>query len=169
MDNLNVQAQGYMGDNIYDFDNELSLTWYSNQIIKESNKEHSLLELGLGHGFTALNFSKFFNNHVVLDGSSNVISNFKKLHPKNNTKIIETYFETFNTDKKFDIIVMGFILEHVEHPLNIIKKFKKNLKKDGVMYIAVPNAEVMNRKLGNIAGLLDDMQELSEYEYTTRA
>ncbi len=30
------------------------------------------------------------------------------------------------------------------------------------MFVTVPNAEVLNRRLGNIAGMLPDMQTLSE-------
>lgn len=32
------------------------------------------------------------------------------------------------------------------------------------MFITVPNAEVLNRRLGHLAGLLPDMQELSEHD-----
>ena len=32
------------------------------------------------------------------------------------------------------------------------------------MFVTVPNAEVLNRRLGHLAGLLPDMQELSEHD-----
>ncbi len=57
---LNKYLHAYTGDNIYDFDNNILLNWYSKRIIELTNSNESLLELGLGHGFTALNFSKFF-------------------------------------------------------------------------------------------------------------
>ena len=56
---------------------------------------------------------------------------------------------------------MGFILEHVDDPLLILRHFRIS-RPDGRMFLAVPNAEVLNRRLGQLAGLLDDVTELSE-------
>lgn len=57
---------------------------------------------------------------------------------------------------------MGFILEHVDNPFEIITCFKEFLVPNGKMFIAVPNAEVLNRRLGHLAGILPDIQKLSE-------
>lgn len=159
---LNKYLHAYTGDNIYDFDNNILLNWYSKRIIELTNSNESLLELGLGHGFTALNFSKFFKKHLILDGSNEIINNFKKKYPNFKSRIYETYFENFETDEKFDLIVMGFILEHVDNPVEIMKYYKQFLTPNGRMFLSVPNAEVMNRKLGELSGLLEDVTELSE-------
>lgn len=159
---LNKYLHAYTGDNIYDFDNNILLNWYSKRIIELTNSNESLLELGLGHGFTALNFSKFFKKHLILDGSNEIINNFKKKYPNFKSRIHETYFENFETDEKFDLIVMGFILEHVDNPVEIMKYYKQFLTPNGRMFLSVPNAEVMNRKLGKLSGLLEDVTELSE-------
>lgn len=161
-DKLDKCLKAYSGDNLYDFDNNILLNWYSKRIIELGNSEQSVLDLGLGHGFTALNFSNFFRRYVILDGSKEVILNFKNNNPEFKSEIVETYFETFETDEKFDVIVMGFILEHVDNPLQMIKYYKNFLTKNGRMFLSVPNAEVMNRKLGNLAGILPDIKKLSE-------
>lgn len=160
--NLDVHVAAYQGNNLYDFDNEILLTWYPQRVLMKSKDARSLLELGLGHGFTSEIFSKNFQRHVVLEGSPAVIQNFKEKFPDCTAEIIETYFETFNTDEKFDAIVMGFILEHVDNPFEIISRYKNLLAPGGKMFLAVPNAEVMNRRLGHLAGMLDDIEALSE-------
>jgi SAM-dependent methyltransferase len=167
MDNrLDHHVKAYQGDNIYDFDNTILLTWYPQRILDQcADNARSLLELGLGHGFTAQIFAKEFERHVVLEGSSAVIQHFQGNHPDCNSQIVETYFETFETEERFDVIVMGFILEHVDDPLQIISRFKRFLAPGGKMFLAVPNAEVLNRRLGHLAGLLDDMQALSENDH----
>jgi trans-aconitate methyltransferase len=165
MKNLDNYLKAYEGDLQYDFDNEILLNWYPYRIINYTKNEKSLLELGLGHGYTTNIFSKNFHRHVVLDGSNAVIKNFQIKFPDCKSEIIETYFETFKTDEKFDLIVMGFILEHVDNPIQILKHFKQFLSPNGRMFIAVPNAEVLNRRLGNVAGLLPDMQVLSENDF----
>ena len=118
--------------------------------------------MGLGHGFTTKIFSEHFKRHVVLDGSSAVIENFKKNFPECPAQIIETYFERFESNEKFDVVVLGFVLEHVDNPSEIITRYKKFLAPHGKMFIAVPNAQVLNRRLGQLAGVLPDLQVLSE-------
>ena len=40
---------------------------------------------------------------------------------------------------KFDFIIMNNVLEHLRDPISIIKKVKLFLKKNGVLFIEVPN------------------------------
>lgn len=163
MDNiLDRHVAAYQGDNIYDFDNELLLTWYPNRVLHYAGSAGSLLELGLGHGLTVDIFSRRFRRHLVLEGSRAVIHNFRTKYPNCRADIVETYFEDFSTEELFDVIVMGFILEHVDNPLLILRRFREFLAPGGRMFLAVPNAEVMNRRLGHLAGMLGDITELSE-------
>lgn len=159
---LDAHVAAYKGENLYDYDNEILLTWYPQRILNKTHGANSVLELGLGHGFTANIFSKSFEHHVILEGSPAVIQNFKEKYPECSAEIVETFFETFTSSEKFDVIIMGFILEHVDNPFEIISRYKHFLAPAGRMFIAVPNAEVMNRKLGHLAGILDDMELLSE-------
>lgn len=162
---LDDHAKAYQGDIQYDFDNEILLNWYPQRIIDLAKDASSVLELGLGHGFTANIFSQYFKRHLVVDGSKAVIANFKMRYPDCKAEIIESYFETFNTEEKFDLVVMGFILEHVDDPVLVLSHFRKYLVTHGRMFITVPNAEVLNRRLGHLAGMLPDMQVLSENDH----
>ena len=162
---LDKHVAAYQGDNLYDFDNEILLTWYPQRVLHHAGAARSLLELGLGHGYTTDIFSRRFEHHVVLEGSPAVIDNFREKHPDCRARIVETWFEKFSTDERFDVIVMGFILEHVDDPLVILRRFREFLAPGGRMFIAVPNAEVLNRRLGQLAGLLDDVTTLSENDH----
>jgi SAM-dependent methyltransferase len=162
---LDKHVAAYQGDNLYDFDNEILLTWYPQRILHHAGAARSLLELGLGHGYTTDIFSQRFERHVVLEGSPAVIGHFRDKHPDCNAEIVETWFENFATDERFDLIVMGFILEHVDDPLLVLRRFREFLAPGGRMFLAVPNAEVLNRRLGQLAGLLDDVTSLSENDH----
>lgn len=161
---LDNHVRAYQGENIYDFDNEIQLKWYPDRIVKFSEGATSLLELGLGHGITATTFAPYFKRHVVIDASPAVIANFWQRYPASKVEVVESYFETFDTAECFDVIVFGYILEHVDDPAIILKHFRKFLKSGGRMFVTVPNAEVLNRKLGYLAGMLPDMQQLSEHD-----
>jgi 2-polyprenyl-3-methyl-5-hydroxy-6-metoxy-1,4-benzoquinol methylase len=120
--------------------------------------------LGLGHGITASIFEQHFKHHVVIDASPAVIQNFRQRFPDSKVQIAESYFETFETPERFDVIVFGYILEHVDDPIRILKHFRSCLAPGGRMFVTVPNAEVLNRRLGHLAGLLPDIQQLSEHD-----
>lgn len=163
--NLDDHVRAYEGELQYDFDNEILLNWYPKRIIHFTKKSESVLELGLGHGYTTSIFSNYFEKHTVLEGSHAIIANFKKRYPDCKSKIVETYFENFTSAEKFDVIVMGFILEHVDNPIAILTYFKQFLNVNGKVFIAVPNAEVLNRRLGHLSGILPNMQQLSENDF----
>jgi 2-polyprenyl-3-methyl-5-hydroxy-6-metoxy-1,4-benzoquinol methylase len=159
---LDKFVSAYEGEIQYDFDNKILLNWYPKRILNFAQGAESILELGLGHGYTTNIFSKYFKKHIVLDGSHAVIENFNKKFPDCKAQIVQSYFEEFNTTEKFDVIVMGFILEHVDDPNLILTLYKKFLAPGGKMFLAVPNAESLNRRLGNIMGLLPNMLQLSK-------
>ena len=161
---LDDHVRAYQGENIYDFDNLIQLKWYPERIAQFSGGTASLLELGLGHGITADAFGRHFKRHVVIDASPAVIENFRQRFPESKAEIVESYFESFETDERFDVIVFGYILEHVDDPVLILKHFRQFLAPGGRMFVTVPNAEVLNRRLGHLAGMLPDMQELSEHD-----
>lgn len=164
MNQLDAHLEAYQGKFIYEFDNKIQMNWYPKRIIDFTDSKNSVLELGLGHGISTNLFSDYFEKYRVIDASPAVIENFKTAFPNCDAEIVEAYFEDFRSDEQYDIIILGFIMEHVEDPDIILESYKKYLKKGGRMFISVPNAEVMNRRLGNFAGDLPDMQLLSEHD-----
>jgi len=161
-EDLNAVSSQYKPNAVTEIENDLILNWYPERILSRFNYADSLLELGLGHGFTAKIFSKATNNHVIVDGASEVIDHFKKNNPSFSGELVLDYFETFSPKNSFDVIIMGFVLEHVDDPVLILKRYKKFLKPKGKLYIAVPNAKSMNRRMGLALGLIDDIYSLNE-------
>lgn len=161
---LDDHVQAYQGLSIYDFDNTIQLKWYPQRVVQFSQGATSLLELGLGHGITTGVFEQYFERHVVVDASPAVIANFRRQFPDSKVDIAESYFETFDTPERFDVIVFGYILEHVDDPVTVLRHFRQFMAPGGRMFVTVPNAEVLNRRLGHLAGLLPDMQELSAHD-----
>lgn len=157
---LDAYISAYNANFSYAFDNEIILNWYPQRILQRCRNETSLLELGIGHGFTTNRFSKHFDRHVVIDGSESVIAQFKEQHPDCRAEIIQSYFEFFETKERFDGIVMGFVLEHVEDPGLVLKHFKQFLAPGGRLFVAVPNGESLHRRFGHAAGLLSDLMAL---------
>ncbi len=162
---LDRHVGAYQGGSLYDFDNTIQLKWYPERIARFTKGAKSLLELGLGHGITVNAFNPHFERHVVVDASPAVIANFRDKYPDSKVKIVESYFESFEIEERFDVIVFGYILEHVDDPVRVLRHFRRFLSPGGRMFATVPNAEVMNRRLGHLAGMLADMEELSEHDH----
>ena len=160
-ENLDRYAAAYEPDFAYALDNDLILNWYPHRIVAQASGE-SLLELGVGHGYSTQIFNRHFSRHVILDGSPKIIAAFHHRNPGLSVEIIEAYFESFDTQEKFDVICMGFVLEHVDDPAFILRHYLDFLKPDGKLFVTVPNAESMHRRIGQAAGLLGDMFALGD-------
>jgi SAM-dependent methyltransferase len=162
MDNLDAVSSEYLPNATTAIENDLILHWYPGRITSRFGRCSSLLELGIGHGFTATFFSEVCDHHVIIEGSKVVIDLFKKNHPDCSADVIYSYFENFETDERFDVIIMGFVLEHVDDPGLILDRYRKLLNPGGKIYIAVPNGKSLNRRLGLELGMIDDIYSLND-------
>lgn len=158
---LNAVATEYLPNAQTELENHLILNWYPQRIIKRFGHVPSLLELGVGHGLTSNQFAKACDRYVVIEGSQIVIDQFCKNNPGFKGEILHGYFEDYRPNRLFDVIVMGFILEHVDDPGNILLQYKNFLVPGGKLYVAVPNAKSLNRRLGLELGKIRDIYELN--------
>lgn len=167
MNKLNEVTSQYKPGAVTSLENELILNWYPTRILRrlEGVSPNSLLELGLGHGYTTALFNRHFQRHVVLEGSSVVIDLFRENYPGLNIELVEGYFEHFDSNEQFDVLMMGFILEHVDDPGLILRRFRDNLRPGGRLYVAVPNAKSLNRRLGLAMGKIADIYELNANDH----
>ncbi len=158
---LNAVSSEYRPNAATEIENNLILNWYPHRMIARFGHVGSVLELGLGHGYTARIFADACDRHVVVDGSSVVIEQFRKNTPDFSGEVIEAYFEDYTPQETFDVIVMGFILEHVDDPDLILERYRGFLNPGGKLYVAVPNAKSLNRRLRFERGLIDDIYSLN--------
>ncbi len=171
-ENLNEYQDSYKEDSKYFDENHFFLEHFATRLCKvlRERSYKSVLSLGIGHqvvnGTIRKEFSHGLQLHTILEGSIDLINDLSKSIEVDREKIefVHTYFEDYDTEKQYDIIEMGFILEHVDDPGFILNKFKKFLKPGGTIFIGVPNARSLHRLIGFEAGLLDDLYKLSEYD-----
>ncbi len=159
--NLETEQDAVAYDKNYVLDNRLTLTWYPERVATKARTD-SMLELGLGHGYSTDYFAQTFGRYLVVEGSREMIDRFQDRFPNKDVEVAHSYFEEFKTDERFDAIGMGFVLEHVDDPAAIVRRFARFLAPGGSIFITVPNAESLHRRLGHAAGLLPDIQALSQ-------
>ena len=161
MNNLDAHVGAYGSDFPYALDNDLMINWYPQRVIALA-PGRSLLELGIGHGLSARRFATRFPRYVVVEGSATMIDRFRSQDDMKSIDVAHAMFEDFSTAETFDVIVMGFVLEHVADPDLILRQFRRFLAPDGSLFVTVPNAESLHRRLGHEAGLLGDLMELGQ-------
>ena len=71
----------------------------------------------------------------------------------------------YETEKQYDVIVMGDVLEHVIHPVEVLKKVKKMLADGGVLWISTPNYNCACARMQNFAHCM--WHELNHYTYVS--
>jgi 2-polyprenyl-3-methyl-5-hydroxy-6-metoxy-1,4-benzoquinol methylase len=102
------------------------------------NKNSKILDIGCSTGGFLNEFKKRgFNNLLGLDPSEKAIETTKKLY--NIDGIICDIF-SFETDKKFDLITMSAVLEHIVDINKLMEKINSLLSDNGYLFIEVPDA-----------------------------
>lgn len=118
------------------------------------------MELGCSYGYSTKLLSQLVDELVVIDGSNNMISNVENMNLKN-VKTCCCLFEEINEDEQYDYIFANYVLEHVLDPQAVLIKCRKILKKDGVLFITVPNATALSRTIAKEMEIVDDLYNLT--------
>lgn len=118
-----------------------------------------ILEMGFGDDeWTSKIINK--NGHTnIVDASGILIKKSKEKYGDNITTY-ESLFEYFNPDKKFDTIIASYVLEHVDDPVEVLKKATEWLKPNGKLIAIVPHAGSLHRRLAVSMGLLENVTDL---------
>lgn len=102
----------------------------------------NILDIGAGRGDALVylrNYvypeSRYFAIEPSFKCSSHLLSNDIDLISKSIEDDWGNKYENF-----FDFIILRHVLEHTFDPVLVLKKIAKVLKKDGMLYLAVPNA-----------------------------
>jgi len=131
----------------------------SKWIKKHITAKCNVLELGYGDGIITNELYQHCKKYSIVEGSSLICEKVKQKHPQIN--IYCSLFENFIPKEKFDFIIAGHVLEHVDNPVVIVKLIKNWLSKNGKLLIIVPNAESIHRELAVEMKLQEKNSDLS--------
>jgi len=135
---------------------------YSYKIFERHLKEGPMLELGPAEGVMTEMLSKINKDITVVEGSKIFCEDLKKRFPKIN--VVNSLFEDYSSERKFDSIILGHVLEHVIDSVDILKRCASWLSKDGKIFAAVPNARSLHRQAAVIMSLMESEYELNEMD-----
>lgn len=135
-------------------------TSYCTDIFLRYMEGESVLELGPAEGVMTELLYPHFKDYTIVEGSEYFAQILKNNFPA--VKVNKCMFEEYKPRRKFDNIILGHVLEHVEYPVEILKLCKQWLTEDGVILSAVPNAHSLHRQAAVEMGILETEGQLNQ-------
>lgn len=133
---------------------------YSYRVARRWIRGPRVLELGPAEGHMTDSLVADGFELTVVEGSRRFCDEIAARHPSVTT--VHSIFEEFTSNGVFDTIVLGHVLEHVEHPLDVLRLVRGWLGPEGRIFAAVPNARSLHRQAAVVMGLLGHEDEMSE-------
>jgi len=116
------------------------------------------LELGPAEGQMTQFLKDDFLRLTVVDGASTLLN---QIPDYSNVTKIHSLFENFEPDRLFNTIVMEHILEHIDSPVDLLKRAATWLAPGGRILAGVPNGNSIHRLAAVKMGLLKHQCELN--------
>lgn len=135
---------------------------YCFSILKRYWHEGNVLEMGPAEGVMTELMAPTGKALTVVEGSALFCDSLRLRFPQ--IRVVQALFEDFNPEDRFDNIVLGHVLEHVQDPFEILTRVRRWLKPGGCVFAAVPNARSLHRQGAVIMGLLSREDELNDLD-----
>ncbi len=160
---LDAIAANY--DSGADFDSH-SLRYGARRVVHRSLGT-SLLECSCASGVMSEIFADTFESVVIVEGSALYCDQVRrKLVSHANVEVHHSRLEEFTTATRFDEVVAASILEHLDNPVEFLKRaIAQWLGPQGQLHIIVPNAGSLNRRIGVAMGLMPNLYHLHERDH----
>jgi len=106
----------------------------------------AVLDIGGGTG-DVLDTLKTADKRIGYTEIIDIDTNARIAAEKKGHVYTQTAIEAYTTERKFDVILLLNILEHIANPAQIIEKAGRLLKKGGLIIIKTPNADSLDARL----------------------
>lgn len=135
---------------------------YSFRIFSRHLAGETILELGPAEGVMTELLATRGMALTLVEGAQSFCEDLRRRFPS--AQVHHSLFEDFETEVKFDNIVLGHVLEHVEDPVNILSLAKRWLASSGRILAAVPNARSLHRQAAVMMGMLPTEESLNSVD-----
>ncbi|MGH3623723.1 MAG: class I SAM-dependent methyltransferase [Sciscionella sp.] len=147
-------------------------TWYQqegfegrmNSASGERLVEHvegdTCLEVGCAMGKVTTRLAQRCSRVVVIEPTDAYATVVEDMALPNVT-VVRTLAEDFQTEERFDTVVLSHVLEHVQSPDGLLRRCAALLKPGGVALVVVPNAGSLHRRIGVLTGALGHETDLT--------
>ncbi len=124
----------------------------------------SVLELGCADGQMTQWLAQDFKEVTVVDGSETFLREVAGKISCPNVRFVASLFEEYDPQDCYEVIMATHILEHLDDPVQVLRRSKQWLSPGGKIMLAVPNARSLHRCVGVKMGLLSSTESLNEQD-----
>lgn len=136
---------------------------YSFKIAQRYLTGSSILEMGPAEGVMTELLASTGKRMTLVEGSGLFCESLRQRLP--DADVVHSLFEEFRPREQFDNIILGHVLEHVQDPVDILRRARHWLvPESGRLFAAVPNSRSLHRQAAVIMGLLSQEDALNDMD-----
>lgn len=167
-----AQRVDHNSESYYFSDQQLGLDNRTKKLVMEQTlryvKGPNVLELGFVDGmFTDMMLEHGLNVTVVEGAKNHIEYAIKKYKREKYITIVHDYFETFDSEDRFDTIVAGDMIQYLDNPIPFFIKAKNWLTVDGAIIVTTPNRRSFHRRIGAYLGISINPEAVTSLEKST--
>ena len=104
------------------------------------NNKKSVLDIGAGEAWSKAFFDQHQVKYYAIEPVKKLAQNIENI---SGTVIGKDIFDNLeNYNEKFDVIILRHVIEHTRFPEEMLRKIHNLLSKEGIFYLALPNAGI---------------------------
>ncbi len=130
------------------------------RVLKPFLNRGRALELGCEIGYMSELISPLVDELDIVDASTEFLKRTQQ-RGLANAQYFCSLFEDFNPRHTYDCVVASHVLEHLLDVQCVLKMVHASLGKNGLLFVAVPNARALSRQLARHMGLIDDLYAMT--------
>ena len=118
-------------------------------------KQGSALELGCFKGDFTKRLKAHFQDITCVEASQDAVTEARRKVGAG-VDFVNSTFESATLSKRFDNIIMTHVLEHIDQPVQVLKRINEEwLTDSGRFFLACPNANAPSRQIAVKMGLIE--------------
>ncbi|OUL69276.1 class I SAM-dependent methyltransferase [Paraburkholderia hospita] len=151
--NYDAEAKDHQGHR-YAYDFDYLMHEYMLQTFAPFIDKGATLELGCFEGnFTRMLVDSFDDLEVIEASHDCIIAAREKVGAQ--ARFHHSTFETFEATRQYDNIFLIHTLEHLDEPVEVLRRISGWLSDKGRLFVAVPNAHAASRQIAVKMGLIE--------------
>lgn len=135
----------------YDFDYRMH--GYMLRTFEDKLPSGRALEMGCYEGEFTKRLAAIFPDLTTVEGSSDLIAVARAAAPPG-VKFMLSRFEDFEPEAPFDAVFLTHTLEHLDEPVELLRRIGTWLTPAGRLFLVVPNANAASRQIAVAMGLI---------------